>query len=418
MTPTVPRTPNLTEGRILSLTASLTLPIALFAPRGMAVLFGLAALSCLVIGFAYRRNNLIANGWGTWLAALFTILSLASALWSMTPEASMRKALVLGAVLFGGLVLVAATNWMENQARRAFETGLIAGGVLGFTLLGIEVVFDGPLYSVLWRLKGLPPEPPAVLLRATNQGAAVAAMYLLPWVLAMKRRKGTVWAGAGFIICAVLLALGQADSHKAALVVGLAAALVAYFGRRAALRGFSFLCVIGVLAAPWLAMSLPDPLQPDNSATSLPKSAQHRIAIWQTTAGHIFERPLLGSGLDTSRAFYGEDQKIKRYFGGKGTDKTWTNRLEPIPLHPHNGVLQVWLELGLAGALLLSAGLFLIVHRLSAVENNFERSIVFGSFITGLVIFSVSYGVWQSWWMGTVWLMMAYGAAACHEGAS
>ena len=38
-------------------------------------------------------------------------------------------------------------------------------------------------------------------------------------------------------------------------------------------------------------------------------------------------------------------------------------------------------------------------------------AMVFGSFVTGLAIFAVSYGAWQSWWMGTIWLMMAFGSA-------
>jgi len=33
----------------------------------------------------------------------------------------------------------------------------------------------------------------------------------------------------------------------------------------------------------------------------------------------------------------------------------WSNVFEPIPLHVHNGILQIWLELGIGGALLLGA---------------------------------------------------------------
>ena len=413
MPTTTERTFDLTAGRIFGLSALFTLLIAIFAPKGLAVLFGLTVLPFILAGLAGKRIDGPWAGPGMRLAAAFVILSLASALWSMTPEVSMKKALVLAFVLFGGVILTRVAYRLDDAAKLTFDTGLIAGGILGFALIGIEVAFDSPLYSILWRVKGYQPEIPAILLRALNQGAAVAAIFLLPWTLAVKRRKGALWAGAGFAIGITVLAYCQADSHKAALVIGLLATLAVFVGGRPVLKGFSFLFVAGVLAAPWAVSELPDPLQPNNSTVLLPNSSQHRLAIWQTTAGHVFERPFFGSGFDTARAFYGKDQKVNQYFGGKGTGTTWVNRFEPIPLHPHNGVLQVWLELGAAGALLLAAGLFLIVHRLSGAENRFDRAMVFGSFITGLVIFSVSYGAWQSWWMGTVWLMMVFGAASC-----
>lgn len=412
MISTTKRFPYLTEGRILGLSAFFTLPVAIFAPKGLAVLFALSALLSLASGFAHIRDSLAAGGWGVRLAAAFTALSVASALWSMTPQASIKKALVLGLVLFCGLVLTYAARRLQGEGRRMFETGLILGGILGFSLLAIEIVFAGPLYQLLWEVMGIPPQPASSMLRALNQGAAVAAIFLLPWTLAVRRRKGPLWAGAGFAVCVAVLAFAQADSHKAALVVGLAAALLVFIGGKAALKGFAVLFVIGVLSAPWVVTLLPDPLQPDNAATSLSKSSQHRLVIWQTTASHVFERPLLGSGFDTARAFYGRDKKTKRYFGGKEGAVRWTNSFEPIPLHPHNGILQVWLELGLAGALLLAASLFFITRRLGAADNRFERAGIFGAFVTGLMIFSISYGAWQSWWMGAIWLMATFATAA------
>jgi O-antigen ligase len=249
----------------------------------------------------------------------------------------------------------------------------------------------------------------------------MGAIFLLPWTMAVKRHKGPLWAGASFTIGITVLAYCPADSHKVALAIGLLAALAVFIGDRPVLKGFSFLLISGVLAAPWTVSVLPDPLQPKNTMALLPNSSQHRLVIWQTTAAHIFERPVFGSGFNTARAFYGEDQRVMNYFSGKKSrgpnliPSTWVSYFEPIPLHPHNGVLQVWLELGAAGALLLAAGLFLIVRRLGGVENRFERAMVFGSFITGLVVFCVSYGAWQSWWMGTIWLMMVYGAAFCQD---
>jgi exopolysaccharide production protein ExoQ len=415
MISTTKRFPYLADGHILGLSALLTLPVAIFAPKGLAVLFALSALLSLVSGFAHLRETLVAMGWGVRLAAAFTALSLASALWSMTPGTTVKKALILGLVLFCGLILTCAARRLQGKGRRMFETGLIFGGVLGFAALAIEIYFGGPLFQLLWGAMGIPPQPASTMLRAVNQGAAVAAIFLLPWALAVRRRKGTLWASIGFAVCVVVLAFGQADSQKAALIVGLAAVVLVFIGGKPALKGLSALFVVGVLSAPWVVPVLPDPLDAHNSAAGLPNSTQHRLVIWQTTARLIFKKPLAGSGFDTSRAFYNKDQKAVYIFGGEDSPARWFTKFEPIPLHPHNGILQIWLELGALGAILMAAVLYYITNRLSAFENRFERAVIFGSFVTGLVIFSISYGAWQSWWMGAIWLLTAFGAAFMND---
>lgn len=437
---------NFTAGHIFGLSALFMPPIAILAPKGLAVLFVLTVLPFIIAGLAGKRIDGLWAGSGIRLAAAFVILAMASSLWSMTPEVSMKKAFILAFFLFGGVFLTRVACRLDYAAKRTFDTGLIVGGGLGFVLIGIEVTFDSPLYRILAGVKGHIPqeynyqklvveqgftviEAKVIsykgyirsLLGQLNQGASVGAIFLLPWTIAVKRQKGPLWAAASFAIGITILAYCIADSHKVALAIGLLAALAVFIGDRAALKGFSLLIIFGVLAAPWTVSFLPDPLQPNNTVAQLPNSSQHRLVIWQTTAAHIFERPVFGSGFNTARAFYGEDQRVINYFGGKKSHgpnlipSTWASYFEPIPLHPHNGVLQVWLELGAAGALLLAAGLFLIVRRLGGVENRFERAMVFGSFITGLVVFCVSYGAWQSWWMGTIWLMMFYGAASCQD---
>jgi exopolysaccharide production protein ExoQ len=399
---------------VFGLSAILVLPIAVFVPKGVIVLFVLTTLPLLVISIANNNKTWIPRGVGTLLAIAFAILAVTSMMWSKTPEASLNKALVFSLVIFGGLVLLSITSHLENVAGQPFENGLIVGGIVVFAVMGIEIVFGSPLFALLLQVDSSTINP-SVLLGAMNQGAAVISIAMLLWTVALYRRKGAVWAGGGFVLGCIVLIFCDADSHKAALAIGITTALVSFFGGRTVISGSAYLLVVSVLTGPWLVKALPDPLEANNGAAFLPHSAQHRLVIWQTTVNHIFERPVLGSGFDTARAFYGPNEKVTFTFGGKGDHTKWVNRFEPIPLHPHNGVLQIWLELGALGAVMFAAGLFYIVHRLSHLDNRLERSMVFGSFITGLAIFSVSYGAWQSWWMGTIWLMMAYGAASCRK---
>ena len=68
----------------------------------------------------------------------------------------------------------------------------------------------------------------------------------------------------------------------------------------------------------------------------------HRRVIWSFSKQKILERPLFGHGIFSSRDI-GDQYKI--------LDNV--NQILPaIPLHPHNNILQIWLELGVVGIIL------------------------------------------------------------------
>jgi len=75
---------------------------------------------------------------------------------------------------------------------------------------------------------------------------------------------------------------------------------------------------------------------------------------------------------------------------------------EPIPLHPHNVVLQIWLELGIAGAIFLATLLFFLIKSIFG-ENltKRDRFAGIGILVTIFSINLISYGAWQNWWLGT-----------------
>ena len=65
----------------------------------------------------------------------------------------------------------------------------------------------------------------------------------------------------------------------------------------------------------------------------------------------VFQRPLLGWGLDTSRAIPGGTDLRPIHYIVPWSDKPITHPDQNLPLHPHNAALQIWLELGLFGVI-------------------------------------------------------------------
>jgi O-antigen ligase len=75
-----------------------------------------------------------------------------------------------------------------------------------------------------------------------------------------------------------------------------------------------------------------------------------------------------------------------------------------MPLHPHNAPLQVWLELGVPGAVLFALLVALLWYALASATWPLLFSSAAGvSLTTAFVGCFATYGIWQEWWLGALW---------------
>ncbi len=72
-----------------------------------------------------------------------------------------------------------------------------------------------------------------------------------------------------------------------------------------------------------------------------------------------------------------------------------------VPLHPHNGPLQLWFELGLPGAVLGTLFWLWLWGRVGAcaARDRLHGATAAATATVYLVIGSVSFGLWQEWWL-------------------
>ena len=77
-------------------------------------------------------------------------------------------------------------------------------------------------------------------------------------------------------------------------------------------------------------------------------------------------------------------------------------------MHPHNNVLQIWLELGLVGI-----SIFLIIHLFiwfflykKLKFQNIKDILIVLPFFSILIINQISYGLWQTWWIAAVMILI------------
>ena len=407
------------RGHILGAAAVLAMPIAFYVPKGIAPLFAISAIGSVIVQVIRTRSLPRVPRALLVVFAVFVVWAWASALWSVTPAQSLYAATSLLVTLVVGLFFVAGARELDAGERQVFERALIAGGVVGFALLAVELSSDAAVYRWVLERAGFPIRSPVLLGVVFNfeNGLSMAALFLWPWATALRNRGLGVLAVVFPLFAIGLMVLAGKEAPLLGIVLGggvLAAALLA---PRMATRGLGLVVVLGVLAAPLLPKAIPPMDELVRSAPNLSRSAYSRLLIWKNAGAHIEERPFAGLGMNASRALYGSGDKTERIFYDRaGKPVWWTGPMEPIPLHPHNAVLQIWLELGLVGA----AGLaLLLVSTLRALARSrlarADKAACLALFTTGLTIALLSYGIWQGWWLGALWLAAAFAAASARD---
>jgi O-antigen ligase len=123
--------------------------------------------------------------------------------------------------------------------------------------------------------------------------------------------------------------------------------------------------------------------------------------IWNWAADRIRERPILGWGMDASRAIPGGETEVEDYMDLRpfGIDLAG----QVMPLHPHDAILQLWLELGMVGAL-LAAALAVWIWLQAGLAGAYPIALAAAAMPPLLL----SFGIWQSWWLSTLFLAAAF----------
>ena len=100
-------------------------------------------------------------------------------------------------------------------------------------------------------------------------------------------------------------------------------------------------------------------------------------------------------------------------------EKSWQAFVEPIPLHPHNLVLQVWLELGVLGAVILAALLMTVVRLINhEITDRLDLAVGYGTLVSSLVVAGIGFGAWQNWWLSSLFFVGGFYVVASERSQS
>lgn len=136
-------------------------------------------------------------------------------------------------------------------------------------------------------------------------------------------------------------------------------------------------------------------------------SSRARVAIARSFGAAVAADPWRGAGYGVS---------------GRFAEVPVAARLEPefrtllAVGHPHNSFLHVWAELGLVGAALAGAVLFLMLQCLARLDRP-DRVAALGLVAAATAVAFVEHGAWQGWWVAGLGAAIAWLREAARDRA-
>ncbi len=380
---------------------ALPLAVGLAVAPAAAVLQSkaLAPIALLALAGCVLRHRRRHGAWpwprgaAVWAALALFAWGAASALWALQPAKALGTSVQIGGFVLLGAAACRAVADDDDAAKRRLMFAACAGLAAGLLLAGLDAATGNGVRAAVRGLKEAPPH-----LHFGLKPAASAMALWLP-LAAVAPGLPRIWRGSVLAGGAAVLLLLPGETPKIAVLAAAAAGGAAFLAPRAAPRALGAGLAAAILLAP---LVLGPVLARGVPAGGLAPSAAHRLLIWDFVAARAAERPLLGWGMEASRAVPGRDARPSPEALGRFglTDPAATGYLpnaELLPLHPHNGPLQLWLELGLPGALLGAALAFLLG---SAAARSARPEVAAAALASGAVTAMLSFGAWQEWWVG------------------
>lgn len=227
-----------------------------------------------------------------------------------------------------------------------------------------------------------------------NLGRGQVSYAQLAWPIAalmMLKVKRGVWLAAALFSALCLSAYfnGLAIVVPALAVSAVFAALAWWKPGLGISLAFG-LAISSLVFAPLLGIlsSLIDP----DTMRKLPLSWEHRVRMWAYCWELIQQAPLIGHGFDASRVY---DERTFLTPDGRN--------IPVISMHPHNVGLQIWLETGVIGVVLICTSLALLVRKTLQTCQNSLRAMAIAGLISGTATCgAVTVGVWQHWWWALI----------------
>lgn len=296
-------------------------------------------ISCSLLAVRWRNSiGKIKKSKILWLLIILLVIVLLSCLWSSSAIYTFKRSIVLLQVTSFGAYF--ATRYKPQEQLQllvwAFSVGAVLSLIFILTLpqygvmgMGTEITIGGQEAAHIGKWRGIYSHKNPFG-RVMSLGAVTALLLAND----RPRHRWLIWT-----MCSLMIIFVVASRSSTALVVFFT--LIAFIPFYRILRFQSdLLMVIGIPAVLLLGSSIALLVgSADTFASAFGKNLTFsgRTDLWATVIDEIFQQPLLGYG-------------YKGYWQGfNGPSAVIWSKFSWLPPHSHNGLLDVWLDLGSLG---------------------------------------------------------------------
>ncbi|MDX2050454.1 MAG: O-antigen ligase family protein [Rickettsiaceae bacterium] len=373
---------------LLFLVPSLCMPAGLVAGPLSALIFALIIFKNVSkIDFSVIQNYKAE--------LLFLLWILISCKWSIDQSNILYRYLQI-LLISVATIYISNIEWLSlGDVKSNIYKPLFFGSITGVIVFLVEMRTEGTISTSFRSFFYASNKPFALYF--LDRGCAILSLISWPilYYQLISRKYKLAFVMAASI--AYLLSISDSFSSYIGFIFGLLALIVSYLTRAKIIYFAKYLIMPVFFILPILAY-IQSPEVICKRYPTIPDSAKHRLFIWQFTSMKISENPVLGYGFESSRSFPINEEKEFIYYN----QYKWS----PLPLHPHNNPMQIFLELGVVGLVFFSFILYKIlakIHNQYLMSKNLIWTCVFaGCFVNYMIISMVSFGVWQIWWVAII----------------
>lgn len=261
---------------------------------------------------------------------------------------------------------------------------LVVAFLIGLALCLFEGVSDGLIFWLTHNVSRIE------AMHTANRPVVLVVLFAWPVALALSQLVDQKFVLLLVFLTVVASFTTESQSAQLGGVVAAFVLLSSTFYPRLVLWAVGAGGVVAILALPFV-LGATDWTRIGGTSLESTQTILPRLELWQFVAQKIMEKPLLGYGLEAGR-FLSLEGMAHQYFGG--------TRMH----HPHNGIMQVWFEMGLLGAALSAAAWGALVYQIGRL-GRLSQPYVLAGLTCMLVISAVSHGLWQTWWISALVMM-------------
>ncbi|AIF81104.1 hypothetical protein I862_02705 [endosymbiont of Acanthamoeba sp. UWC8] len=369
------------------------------------ILASLAALSCsavfiiYLLSFSYslvrideifssfKRNKLLVLSLLAFLSFCFL-----SALYSLNYKSTLLESLKVSAtILCGFMLLFASHSKLPNT--KLFLSGYLVALVFCY----MESIFNGMIITNInhYLLNKTIYFDPSYL----NRGMTFIAIAVWVAIIPLIQNNRKISSYCLLLLSFVIIFIYTSESAKLGIIGG----IVTYILAKIFKHNFVAIFQVGIggvyIFIPIAICCLIYNPRAQTLFQHIPWSFEHRIYIWQNVLDLISLRPLTGYGFNAARII--SELNLSSMMIG-------STSISLLPLHPHNGVIQILLELGLIG-LVLNLTVWLSIIRsialTSSIGENF-KPFIYALLATYITISQSSFNIFMSWWLCLIFIIV------------